>query len=81
MRNWPVFLMMFCTACSDPVLQACDAQIRSQLVAPSTYKRLSGSHSKVFGGHSGFVTYEAMNAAGVPIRDTAMCTIHDSDLK
>lgn len=54
----------------DPV-DKCDAAIKARLVAPSTYERVSstGSEGQVY------VTYQAQNALGVPLRNMGICDL------
>lgn len=71
-----VFAALIASACSVQASR-CDDEIKSGLVAPSTYKRISAETEKVYGGQIVTIEYDAENALGVPIRDRHQCTFSD----
>lgn len=56
-------------------LRRCDEIIREDLKAPATYRRVKGSDFHSEAG-SYFLTYEAENSFGVPLRSRAICNIN-----
>ncbi len=55
---------------TDPILQ-CDLAIQATLKAPSTYERIVVSG----GAPTFYVTYEAQNSFGVPLRSSGVCEV------
>lgn len=66
-----------CSLFGDTVISRCDDHIKSTLRSPSTYKRISVSTglSPISSPKEAWVntTYDAANAYGTPIRETASC--------
>lgn len=52
-------------------LRACEVEIKSQLKAPATYKRVE---AQAFTSMVS-VTYDAANSFGVPIRSSGFCSV------
>ena len=58
----------------DPaVVRLCDEAIKGGLKAPATYKRISYSQGDVNEDTVLYVTYDAQNSFGVPLRQEAGC--------
>lgn len=56
-------------------LRTCDEIIKTRLMAPSTYRRIdSGSFYSEQGVY--LITYEAVNAFGVPLRSKGLCGLN-----
>jgi len=58
------------TACG-PNASGCEAAIKADLVAPSTYERIEVGYCS---DTLGTVSYDAKNRAGVPLRKKATCS-------
>lgn len=52
-------------------LEACDLAIQARLKAPATYERISASGSE----GTFYITYDAQNAFGVPLRSFGSCEV------
>jgi hypothetical protein len=80
-RSSRITLLLFSSAAcgcapapEERAAAACEIFIKDQLKAPATYRRISSSLSR---GEDGiyvvFVTYDAQNAFGVPLRSHQTC--------
>jgi len=62
-----LILLTAVTACSDPELDKCEAEIKATLKAPSTYKLISYDKKTML------LEYDAANPMGVPLRMRGKC--------
>ena len=73
--RWMVLTAALAVGGCDRAVQLCDDEIKAQLKAPSTYKRISADKSQTYGGTIVTVEYEAQNSFGVPLREKHSCSI------
>jgi hypothetical protein len=73
MRCWVFGFFLLLAGCGDdPEINVCDAQIRSTLKAPSSYKRVGVSKQ----GGAWRIDYDAVNSFNAPLRGHGTCTVY-----
>lgn len=73
--RWAVLIgaALLVSGCDSKNLKLCEDEIKSNLKAPSTYKRISVNNMESLIS----IEYDADNSFGVPLRKKGMCRIDE----